>query len=792
MRTVLAALSATLSAAAASQMAALGATFFYASSPTHANETLLLLGGPGPAMLNTTFVRLCDLGGACALLPNVQRTDASAKVVLPAAAPLGAFTVAACAGADGADCAPPAARVVVNAPAVQWQQADAGLRAASPGGWVRAFGTALAFAAGRCVPTAAGAAPTAARAQLVPAAGGGAPIALPVSFASCYAITADVPADAPAGDFFLQVSNGLPGAGWANASARPTTVAPRAPWPTTVFNVQALGVFPALAAAAANGGGVVFFPRGRYAFDENHTLNAVPPRTALVGEGTDLVELYWRDMAAPPTLRGAVTALVQGAGGGPFAVRNLTLYVQGNFTTPVIGDGGADGLEVAGVIVRANPYYMTLEPVNQTFHGRSMPVGSGFNSGAAVQVQGCNWRIVDSDLLGGSHAVSVFTDDAASPTWFSRPCNGVIARNRLVGGWGMYRLEGADGVIIEDNIMSGGGMNAFGSWISTYYAKATSGVYFARNAVSSVMGGDRELLSMDGGGGAYLGAVESAAGTALRLAADPVFAGYIPPGPRLFNYTEACVVVLDGAGKGQVARVAANAWAPGGDNRSWTIDAPFAVPLDATSVVSIVPFRGDMVVAGNAFVDGGAIQLYAMAIRVVVADNTAARTSGFKTWGLNPHGWGVQPNFMTSFLDNEVSVGNAWGGQSGGFESVSPIDNTTYNRAVVFRRNAVLSNAPIAVGGATVDVVVEACHVAANDVGIAVSNATTAGVWLRGNTFDGVAAPLAAFISYAPGLHCCCNATDAATGVAVVVKPAASYTACTAGDCEAPGAPDPW
>jgi uncharacterized membrane-anchored protein len=67
-------------------LAALGATFFHASSPTHANETLLLLGGNASAMAATTFVRLCALGtsAGCALLPNVQPSDASAQVVLPA------------------------------------------------------------------------------------------------------------------------------------------------------------------------------------------------------------------------------------------------------------------------------------------------------------------------------------------------------------------------------------------------------------------------------------------------------------------------------------------------------------------------------------------------------------------------------------------------------------------------------------------------------------------------------------------------------------------------------------
>ena len=36
----------------------------------------------------------------------------------------------------------------------------------------------------------------------------------------------------------------------------------------------------------------------------------------------------------------------------------------------------------------------------------------------------------------------------------------------------MYRMEGVAGVIIEDNVMRGGGLNTYGSWVSTYDAKA--------------------------------------------------------------------------------------------------------------------------------------------------------------------------------------------------------------------------------------------------------------------------------------------------------------------------------
>lgn len=154
---------------------------------------------------------------------------------------------------------------------------------------------------------------------------------------------------------------------------------------------------------------------------------------------------------------------------------------------------------------------------------------------------------------------------------------------------------------------------------------------------------------------------------------------------------------------------------------------------------------------------------------------------------------------MTQFLDNTVLVGNAWGGQTGGLGTVSSgyaQISGPMNRGIVMRRNALLNNAAIVVGGNSEDVIVEHCTVANNDVGVAVAN-TTAGVLLRGNTFANISGSAqSGFDYYAPGLSCCCNDTDAFTGVKTVVKPFVSYTMCTAavgqGSCEAAGMPDPW
>lgn len=83
--------------------------------------------------------------------------------------------------------------------------------------------------------------------------------------------------------------------------------------------------------------------------------------------------------------------------------------------------------------------------------------------------------------------------------------------------------------------------------------------------------------------------------------------------------------VLSGTGAGTYARVVA------GQNRTWQLDTPLPA-LDATSMISIVPFRGHMIFADNRFEDGGAFQLYAMSINCVVAENVGTRMDGFSAW----------------------------------------------------------------------------------------------------------------------------------------------------------------
>ena len=82
------------------------------------------------------------------------------------------------------------------------------------------------------------------------------------------------------------------------------------------------------------------------------------------------------------------------------------------------------------------------------------------------------------------------------------------------------------------------------------------------------------------------------------------------------------VSILDGRGAGQYRLVTAH------EGREWEVDRPWIVPPDASSRISIAPFRGRNLFIGNTFEDGGAFQLYGAAHDSIVAENKAPAWTG--------------------------------------------------------------------------------------------------------------------------------------------------------------------
>ncbi len=666
----------------------------WASGPIRPDETLVLMGECFTSNSVVEMGLLTDTPEPevkewTALQP-VQASGRSLKVVVPKAWPLNVW---ACRVREGTAVSNVEA---LNEPDVWWWNGDGG-ESAMPGGWLRVFGKALNFGG-------------ASRAELRGASG--AAITLSPKTATCYALAFDLPRELAPGAYALKVHNGLGGAGaWSDAG----TVTVRQPlaWKGDVFNVKDFGPKPgealvaALKQAETNGGGIVYLPRGRYPVKD--TLK-IPTNTVLRGEAMELVSLYWPDFEKPPA------ELITGA---DFGVEALSLYCQ-NHRNVIADTAASKRMFLRHVRVRANAYFM-IEDIGKEFRGRKGPA-SHRECGAAVLLRGTNFEITDCDLYASNYGVRVL-----------KAKTGLIARNQIRYGGRGYSIENTERLIFEDNLVAGDNLLAIGNDITTFWSNTCRHIYFAKNRVQQMFGADREMMTLDAASGAYFGAVAAVAGTKLTLAGDPVFRDYAPK-PHT-DWTGAAVQVLDGKGAGQYRFVTAHS------GREWQVDRPWTVPPDATSRISIAPFRGRNLFIGNSFEDGGAFQLYAAAHDSMVAENKGARMDGFLVCGLNPHGWGYQPSWYCQFLDNEILEGNGYGHRSASFGTGGSDETKAYDgalvRGTIFRRNVLHNNARIVVGGMTEDTLVENCTVRDSDLGILVK-ATARGTLLRGNLFENV------------------------------------------------------
>lgn len=630
---------------------------------------------------------------------SLQANVQSVKFVVPATFTPGLFAVRIVTR-DGA------VERVLNRPQVWWVQGDGGTTA-TPGGWVRAFGKNLAWAAKDDL-----------RSPVLRLEG---PREVSLALdADGYAARAALPADLPAGTYRLFIHNGAGGSvGWSEPVS--LTVVKADAWPQTVFNVTNFGaqadgvkddtaaIQSALAAAAANGGGVVYLPLGRYAVSDTLTI---PRRTVLRGEREEWVALAWPDMLKPPL------ALVQGT--NSFGLEKLTIYANQHHHVIAadLGDKpGAGDVFLRHVRVRADSYrgHPTLDEVDARFR-ESMKWSTG--GGDTVRMGGRNIEITDCDFYGSGRAL-----------YLSRVRGGLVAGNRFFNGrWGWYCISGSDGLIFENNAITGADLMSTGGGLNCLDgSRYSQNVYYANNRLHLMHGWDRESMTSDAGGEAYSGKAVSAQGTTLALADKPNWRGG--------DWRGAGVFVLAGQGAGQFRRVT------GQGEQSVEVDRPWDVAPGTNSEMCVTMFQGHYILSGNEFSDCGAMQFYGTAVENVVVRNTGARMAGFRGMGLWYHGY--QPNWFCEFRDNAITEGNYYHWSTSA-ESVIEITGQRHapysgplNIGSVVRGNRLDSNAHIRIDGETRDAIVEANRVANSGQGIFVSRRTT-NVLVRANTFENV------------------------------------------------------
>lgn len=705
---------------------------FWASDPIRPGETVLVYGHGFDAK---TTASLCvydvaesrrplpadagfDWNGATMTLKPLMQSPQCVKFALPDNLPLRMYALLIRnAQGDGLP-------VFLNRATLLWAQGEGG-QVAYPGGWLRVFGRNICLAGGKT------------QVLLRPASGKAAGRILGAEAADCWNACLTLPANLAEGDYEVLVHNGH-GGDWGWSVAKPIRVEKAKPWPATLFNVRdngALGdgqaddtkaIQATVNKAGEAGGGVVFFPRGRYKLTEGLV---VPKFVTLRGQKRELVNLFWPDLPAP------LPAVIKGT--TSFAVEDLTIYctsyvnvIESGRAPPDTGD-----VHLRRLRVRAMRYMGHLKPEEVDARFRNPFITECVYGGHVLRLAGPHIEVVDCDLFG-----------SGSPLWMPNAKWCVVARNQLrLGRLSSWLVAGAKGVIFENNQIEGGDLMSWGGGIGNLDGSLISeNVYFAHNRHELCHGGDREAMTSDGSGGAYCGKVASVSGSTVVL----------PPerDRKLEPWVGGAFFILQGTGKGQY-RVIKSA---SGD--AVELARAFDIPPDDTSLVSITWLHRDSLFIGNESSDVGiTIQLYGISINETVAENRCTRGGGFHAIGMKYYGY--QPSWFVQFLDNEILEGNCYrfdhdncqlsGNSHLGIHAWPPGGdwNAPLNLGQVARRNRLYNNALIEVGvmdhptPLIEDAVVEGNVIAEADVGIRVCNCT-AGILLRRNRFRKVLKPI--------------------------------------------------
>jgi len=693
---------------------------FWASDPVQPDDTVLVTGDDLAGVGSVRIGRLTDNPvGPPAItetieVPTVQPSPSSFKFIVPKQLGAGVFRVSfADATAKSFD---------LNAPSIYWLQGDQG-HASSPGGWLRAFGRNIARAPG---------------ARLVLAkVGGPESVTLTPTRFSLWEAAFTVPADLPPGAYKARLWNGHGDASaWRDAGVWQIHAKPE--WPPLTLNVKQFGaggdgvrddvgaVRAGLQALADQGGGTLWFPRGYYRLNEGLSL---PAGVRLKGEDRGLVRLIWPDFVNPPH------ALIEGR--SDFAIEDLTLMAS-NHGHIISGgfEAGSDSavseaknISIRRVTIRAS-MYRGRQSIDDSIKRMVAEFKFVPNGPDTLRLSGSNLTVEDSDLYGSGRSL-----------YLNRPTATYIARNKLYNGrWGWYSISGADGVIFEDNQVTGADLLSTGGGVNTLFRVEpfAQNVAFIHNRFEMMHGWDREAMTSDGPGGCYFGGIASI-GDNGRTALLPETA----PGELrdLKRCVGAGVFIMGGRGLGQVRRVEAI------DGNSLRLDRRFDIDPDSTSVLTVTSFQRNYLMIGNGFSDAGiAIQFYGSAVGHVVAENVSVRTGGFLNRGLQYHAY--QPSWYTQFIDNQIREGDlgrealiaTWGSQK-------PPNTAPLSMATVIRGNRLEGNAHIEVRGTSKsahgvqDVVIEHNTISHAATGIIVDEGST-GVLLRNNSFDDVAMPL--------------------------------------------------
>lgn len=495
---------------------------FWASDPVGPNETIMV---QGDQLDGETVMQVAPLvNGAAGTehrevdfatlkyvdLESVQPSAQTGKYIVPEKFEQAIYAIRPVRGDEVGK------TLLVNAPDPWWLQGDL-VKTSTTGSLFCVYGKCLSYED---------------RAQVLLKAADGALLPLKIAEQDMWHLEAEL-GETPVGEYDVMIHNGL-GArqGWIKAGM--LKVKEKKAWPEKIFNVVDYGAKPnfnpsrdrldetndspafqaALDAAGANGGGVVFVPKGCYRLVD--ALN-VPRFVTIRGESMYATNLGWTDKEEPPL------GLINGS--NSFAVEDLTIFVQ-NYWSVIRGDHGhikdSGNISVKRVTIRANRY---LGIMNRAYpkKWKEIQIERRWNIArreAAINIGGENIEVRDCDV-NASHN-SIILDKAS----------GFVVNNKLhcplTFQASQYWVRGCNNLVMSHNDIYGGGCMGTHNTSRGQYKKKdwecyfnpfSRNVYFAHNHQYDNWKWDREMMTLDSHGydGPYVGPVVEAKGNTVKL-----------------------------------------------------------------------------------------------------------------------------------------------------------------------------------------------------------------------------------------------------------------------------------
>jgi len=568
----------------------------------------------------------------------------------------------------------------LNAPVVRWVHCDEGAMA-TVGGWIRFTGEAIRVGGGEPF------------AELTCKKCGTVFTLTDAYIYDDYSVEFKVP-ELPEGEYTVKYSNGY----LTDKVEHMVTVGKpvRSTWRDVVYNVMDHGftlepdennspAFKALLEkVSAEGGGVIYFPRGRFRLEEVFTI---PENVVIRGAGITKTSIFWPDMWGTERLcedgqhRWYPTPLPECmiTAGSNFAIENLDITMARSGAFIKIGSEEKPAKNVYLKDLRIYGNMLSGSKLHSRFGADNFAARievireSIMNKTDLFVVNGENIQIKDCNVLWSGRPFC-----ERNNTKYFHLKNVVFGCATAVDNWApMGKLVNA---LIEDN--------EFHRWTSGFGGYS---IYYSRNKIIDTVDNDRESFTTDCELGInYFGPVE--------------IDGVIVKIPERIDMKYAkvggVVCILSGTGAGQFRYITAL------DGHTVTIESPFEVDPDETSHVTVNAMHTNWYFVNNYLHNCGSLQFYVAQRNSVVDGTEISRSKGIRAWGHHVYG-GIGNSWYTSYVNNKLSDGNYYHmegdiiGNAGISSTISVhgVIKETVNMCTTVRGNITRENTMISIDG---------------------------------------------------------------------------------------------